>query len=149
MNDPASIPTSIPEWLFPLFFVLMWCAGLWLISQLSGWNRLAQRYRASQSAVGKRWAWQDGRIGWAGYNGVLILTANAEGLFMEVFWLFGISHPRLFIPWRDFHQVERKDSLWRHQVRANIGLPPLATMRLPAVVFGESEGRQLSTDRIA
>ncbi len=145
MNDPA----SIPEWIFPFFFVLVWCAVVWLISQLSGWNRLAQRYRARQSATGKRWAWQYGLIGWAGYNGVLILTANAEGLFMEVFWLFGIGHPRLFIPWREFHQVRRKDFLWRHQVRANIGLPTLATVRLPAAVFEESEGRRLLTDRIA
>jgi hypothetical protein len=109
----------------------------------SGWQRLAQRYRALQPAAGNRWEWQYGMVNWAGYNGVLILTANEQGLFMELFFLFRIGHAPLFIPWHEFHHAEITNFLWRRQVKAQVGFPPLATLRLPAVVFEESEGRKL------
>lgn len=127
----------------PLIMVIFWILVIALISHLSGWQRLAQRYRATLPPAGRSWHWQHGLIGWAGYNGVLTLTAGAEGLFMEVFFPFGIGHPPLFIPWREMYQVERKNVLWRRQVQVKVGFPPLATLRLPAAVFEESEGRRL------
>jgi hypothetical protein len=139
-----------PAWLLPfvliafaIIFPLFWCFVIWLISQLSGWQRLAQRYRALQPPSGKVWSWQYGMIGWAGYNGVLTLTANAQGLFMETLWLFGFGHPRLFIPWQEFREVKVENYFFRRQVRAKVGFPPLATVRLPAAVFEQTEGRKV------
>jgi hypothetical protein len=140
-------PTLFPAWAFPLLPVALWCLIVWSVSYLSGWQRLAERYRATLPVYGKRWDWQSGNVGWASYGGVLILTTNAQGLFMEVFFLFGLGHPRLFIPWRDFHQVERKDLLWQHEVRVKVGSPATATLRLPVAVFEQSEGRHLLPER--
>lgn len=144
MNDPTSTPVSV--WfvvmLFAIVFPIFWASVIWLISQLSGWGRLARRYRALQPASGQRWSWQYGMIGWAGYNGVLNLTANAEGLFMETLWLFGFGHPRLFIPWQEFHEAKVNHFFFRRQVRAKIGYPSLATVRLPAAVFEQTEGQK-------
>lgn len=135
-------------WLIPrialtffIMFPLFWCAVIWLNSQLSGWGRLAQHYRTDRIPSGKKWSWQYGMVGWIGYNGVLTLTANAEGLFLETLWLFGFGHPRLFIPWRDFHDAKVGHFWFRRQVHTKVGLPTLATLRLPAVAFEESEGR--------
>jgi hypothetical protein len=152
MNMPES---STPETFlyivvaYVVLFPLFWCSVIWLIAQFSGWARLAQRYRATLSPSGKKWTWQRGMVGWAGYNGVLTLTANAEGLFMETFWLFGFGHPRLFIPWRDFREAQIQRYFFYRQVKTKVGFPPQATLRLPAVVFEESEGRQVLPDQTA
>ena len=139
MNDQ-----ELSLWLaIPLIMVIFWSLVIGLIGPLSGWQRLAQRYRATLPPAGRSWHWQDGTIGWTGYSGILTLTASTEGLFMEVFFPFGIGHPRLFIPWHEFHQAERKNILWRRQVQVKVGFPPQATLRLPAAVFEESEGHRL------
>lgn len=104
---------------------------------------LAQRFRTLQPASGKVWSWQDGLIGWAGYNGVLKLTANGEGLFMETIWLFSFGHPRLFIPWHEFREAKGGNFFFRRQVKAKVGFPPIATVRLPAAPFEETEGRKV------
>lgn len=140
----------LSPWMFaliPLFFAiifpLFWCAVIWLVGQISGWNQLAQRYRALQPATGQQWSWQYGMIGWAGYNGVLKLTANGEGLFMENIWLFSFGHPRLFIPWHEFRDAKVAYYFFRRQVKAQVGFPPIATVRLPAAPFEETEGRKV------
>ncbi len=102
MQDPTTDLALLPlvAVAFAIVFPIFWALIIGLISLLSGWQRLAQRYRATLPPTGRRWTWQRGLVGWAGYNGVLILTANDQGLFMEVMWPFGFGHPRLFIPWR-------------------------------------------------
>jgi hypothetical protein len=147
MSPDAESPLLLPFVLvaFAIVFPLFWCGVIWLISQLSGWGRLAQHYRATIPPTGHRWSWQYGMVGWAGYNGVLTLTANNEGLFMEVLWLFGFGHPRLFIPWHEFREAKIAPYFFRRQVKAQIGYPSLATVRLPAVVFEESAGRTVLT----
>jgi hypothetical protein len=142
---------AVPVWYivagFIPVFLLFWCSVIWLISFLSGWQRLAQRYRSPQPASGKAWSWQYGMVGWAGYNGVLILTANDQGLFMETLWLFGFGHPRLFIPWHEFQEIKVVSYFFRRQVRAKVGFPSVATVHLPAAVFEESAGRKLLENR--
>jgi hypothetical protein len=144
-TEEAASPWLLPLVivLFAIIFPLFWCGVIWLIAQLSGWGALAQVYRTDQTPTGKHWSWQDGMIGWAGYNGILTLTTNEQGLFMETMWLFSFGNPRLFIPWRDFHNTKVVHFFFRRQVRANIGYPSKATVRLPAAVFEQSEGRKL------
>lgn len=145
MNDPSSAGVSLLTvvLLFGIVFPIFWSLIIGLISVISGWQRLAQRYRATLPPSGKVWRWQYGMIGWAGYNGVLTLTANNQGLFMETLWLFGFGHPRLFIPWQEFREAKVNHYFFRRQVKTKVGFPHLATLRLPAAVFEESEGRQV------
>jgi hypothetical protein len=128
---------------FAVVFPIMWCSVIGLVSLVSGWQRLAQRYRATLPPSGKKWTWQYGMVGWAGYNGILTLTASSEGLFMETWWLFGFGHPRLFIPWREFRETKVQKTFFRRQVKAKIGFPHSTTVRLPAAVFEQSEGRKV------
>jgi hypothetical protein len=39
--------------------------------------------------------------GMTGYNGVLTLGSDAEGVYLGVMFLFRFAHPPLFIPWSD------------------------------------------------
>ena len=127
---------------FAIVFPIFWTLIIGLISILSGWQGLAQRYRATLPPSGQKWTWQYGMIGWAGYRGVLTLTANDAGLFMEVMWIFGFGHPRLFIPWQEFREA-KVSHFFTRQVKAKIGFPTVATVRLPAAVFEETAGRKV------
>lgn len=141
MESPGS--DGLFTTIYPFAFLVFWVLIITLIGHLSGWQRLAQRYRATTPVSGRRWRWQYGSIGWVGYNGVLILTANAEGLFMEVFWPFSLGHPRLLIPWHEFRDAEVTTFFFRRQVKAHIGFPTVATVRLPARVFEETLGKRV------
>lgn len=145
MTDPTSDLAILPFIIiaFAIVFPIFWILIIGLISLLNGWQRLARRYRATLPPTGRRWTWQYGMVSWASYNGVLTLTANEQGLFIEVTWPFRFWHPCLFIPWQDFHEAKRVNYLFRRQVRARIGFPSLATVHLPAAVFEETAGRQV------
>jgi hypothetical protein len=128
---------------FIVVFSLFWCFVIWLLSHISGWQRLAQRYHTLRPVTGKRWSWQYGMIGWIGYNGVLVLTANGDGLFMQTLWLFSFGHNVFFVPWHEFYEAKIVNIFFMCQVRAKIGFPHLATVHLPAAVFEQSEGRKV------
>jgi hypothetical protein len=68
------------------------------------------------------------------------LTTNHEGLFMELFWLVRFGRPRLFIPWSDFHNPTLNTFFFWRNVKADIGNPAITTIRLPPVVYAQSEG---------
>jgi hypothetical protein len=142
-NDAPLWPLLVIVIGFIAFWILLWCSIVWLISLTSGWQRLAQRYHNLRPTTGKMWRWQFGSINWAGYNGALMLTANSEGLFIETLWFMRFGHNRIFIPWHEFREVTVATFPFWRQVRAKIGSPAVATVRLPAVVFEESEGRRL------
>lgn len=142
-NDAPLWPALVIVFGFIALFFLFWSSIIWLISRFGGWHRLSQRYYSTRPTTGKVWRWQYGSINWAGYNGVLILIANPEGLFIEVPWFFSFGHNRLFIPWHEFRDIKIATFLLWRQVCAKVGSPAVATVRLPAVVFEESDGRKL------
>ncbi len=75
---------------------------LLLISRISGWASLAERYQYSDLFDGKRWWFQSAQMRWLmGYNNCLIVGANRKGLYLGVIWPFRIGHPPLLIPWND------------------------------------------------
>jgi hypothetical protein len=106
-------------------------------------------YLAWLTATGKVWTLQYGMVGWGSYRNVLILTANAEGLFMEVMWFVSFGRPHLFIPWRDFHNATLDTYLFWRNVKVDVGDPTITTLRLPPAVFEQSEGRKLIADQLS
>jgi hypothetical protein len=129
--------------LIPVVIALFWCFVIWLISIRSGWQRLAQKYRATQPASGKKWLSQYGFVNRSKYGNVLNLTTNETGIFLETMPLFGFNHPPLFIPWSDLHNPTPVTARWREFVQVDAGSPVVATLRLPPAVFTESEGRKI------
>lgn len=124
-------------------FSLIWLFVIWLVSILSGWQRYAQKYRATEPATGKQWFSQYGLINGSRYGNVLNLTANDEGLFLETSTLFRFSHPRLFIPWQEFHDATPVTHRWRELLQMQVGTPSMGTMSLPPAVFAETAGRNV------
>lgn len=141
-SPPVWLPVVIPL-VFLLVFPLMWCGVLWINSQIGGWSRLAKRYRSSEEPNGKTFHSVQGQVGIVSYRAALECTANEEGLFIRPWALFRFAHPLLFIPWSEMHGVTRTSLLWIRVVRADVGQPRVAVLRLAAKVFEESEGRRL------
>lgn len=141
---PSSPP--FPIWLvaliplaFFIIFPLFWCFVVWLISQFSGWSRLAAHYAAKSPPEGKVWSGQFGMVGVASYKGVLTIHAGPAGFYIETPWLFRTGHPRLFIPWADIHDLQFSRLFWgREMAGFAIGYPKLGSMRLPAEIIREA-----------
>ncbi len=92
-------------------FIGVWKFVCFLLSRASGWSRLAIHYRARSTFSGTQWASQSGRVGWVSYKSILILGANADGLYMAVSSIFRTGHRPLLIPWSDITTTEQK--VWR------------------------------------
>ena len=94
---------------FVLIFIFFWIAISVLISNLSGWTRLARHYRTDAPFDGVRFRFQSAGLRFGtNYNGFLTVGVNRMGLYLAVWLLFRIGHPPLFIPWRDVTMTERK-----------------------------------------
>lgn len=128
---------------FLIAFPLMWCFVVWLISIMSGWQELAQKYRAQQPATGKLWLSQYGFVNGARYGNALNITTNDTGLFLETLAIFSINHPRLFIPWSDLHNPNEVVLRHRPFIRVDVGYPTTASLSLPPAIFEEGEARKI------
>src|ERR1035441_8899800 len=61
------------------FFLALWVAVIVLISYVSGWRALAQRFRSSTGFVGQKWRGQSAQMrGIGGYNHCLTVGANRD-----------------------------------------------------------------------
>jgi hypothetical protein len=85
---------------FIAYFVLLWCAIGFSLSLLGGWRELAKTYRTERPFPPRALRLRSGAMRRGiGYHSVLTLGSDAEGLYLGVFLLFRLGHPRLFIPW--------------------------------------------------
>lgn len=84
--------------LIALYFAFL----TWIISRISGWARLARRFRATEPFFGESWGWQSARFRWScHYNNCLTVGASPETLYLAMMLPFRLFHPALVIPWRE------------------------------------------------
>ncbi len=117
--------------LFPFGFVLIWGGVVWLLSWLSGWQRLARHYRTELRPTGKPigpfWA----MLGLVSHRGTLTLQAAPEGLYLSIMVLFRIGHPPLLIPWSAIKRGgDGKRGLF-NRVALELGDPVITTLSMP------------------
>ncbi|MDP9050287.1 MAG: hypothetical protein M3O31_06110 [Acidobacteriota bacterium] len=80
---------------FVVFFVVMWMLAGALVGMVAGWRSLAERYRTERRFPAHRRWMQSARMrAGVGYNNVLTLGSDAEGIYLKVFVLFRFSHLR-------------------------------------------------------
>ena len=86
---------------FFLFFTILWCSIVFLISLAGGWRALGKRYSAKDMEVaGQRWEMESGSMRvLMRYRHILTIVANTRGLYLSVMFFFRPGHPPLFIPW--------------------------------------------------
>jgi len=112
--DPSS------PW-FIVFFAAMWFGVTGLLSILSGWHSLAERWRAPASFPGERYRMRSASIGTqvfpVSYGNCLTVTVSEEGLGLAILFLFRFLSPPLLIPWAEIASVTEGQFLFfRHTV---------------------------------
>ncbi|MHB8413786.1 MAG: hypothetical protein ACYDDA_12090 [Acidiferrobacteraceae bacterium] len=119
---PALSSTLLkPPWFF-LLFVALWLGLSGLLSYLSGWRRLAARFRATKELEGERFRFASGAIGSStclpvSYRGCLLFTVGSAGFRLALAFPFRFLSPPLFIPWAQVESVtERRHWFVRHAI---------------------------------
>ena len=99
----------------PLIFVTVWCFTLWLISRLSGWNKLAGTFHYPDKFTGHVFSFQSARINWANFNNGLKIGVSQQGLYMVPMLFFRIFFPPLLIPWSEISTEPKKRFMVAYQ----------------------------------
>ncbi len=115
----------------------MWMFVLTMVSHLSGWKKLAQRFPAKGSETGKTFRFQSAYIGWAQYSGVLTFVINPNGLGLSAVFPFRFGHPAVFIPWAEFHNFHEVKKFLQTVVVMEAGDPVITKLTLPRWVLDE------------
>jgi hypothetical protein len=111
--------TAAPAFLLVLAVLLSVMVILWGSSHLSGWSRLATRYRSDDEVQGPQWTWMSVGFGvffW--YNHCLTVTATPRGLSLRMQPLMRLFHPSLLIPWDRIAEARP----WGHILQRGVAL---------------------------
>ena len=129
-----SSPFTVPL-LVLLFFVTLWYVAQLVMSRISGWHRLAQRFTATAEPYG-----EVRRVGpwfltvyfrgsWLKYRSTVRLRAAHDALYLSMQFPFGIGHPSLCIPWEEISFSETSQLLM-HFVVLTLGKQEQVAMRV-------------------
>jgi hypothetical protein len=104
------------QWFIPLVFVAGWSIVCGLLSYLSGWRSLSQRFSETIQIEGDRFRFASagmGVIAWfpVNYSNCLFLTVGRAGISISLLFIFRILSPTLYIPWSQVQSVEEKRGL--------------------------------------
>jgi hypothetical protein len=136
---------------FLLFFALLWIAISLILSNIGGWNGLANHYRNDRDRTGETFRFRSGSFRYGiSYNNCLSVNVSKEGLGLSVLFLFRIGHPPLFIPWRDI-SISRGEKFFMKIVKFHFRKTPLISLCLKeglADKIKEIAGHQWKEDKI-
>ncbi|WP_028663861.1 hypothetical protein [Runella zeae] len=97
----------------------LWSGIVFLMSYLSGWQRLALKYKTPLQSK-SLYTGISGRIGSVSYNGILRLGFNENGLYLHVMSLFGIGHPPLLFPWSVLKNLHETHFLMSRSLKCTV-----------------------------
>jgi hypothetical protein len=129
------MPTLLVSVLVVLLVGMWWVFVLWLLSELSGWRKLAAIFRAQHPPSGRCLRMQGGWVGDTLYTGCLTIYTSNEGLYVSIWPTFRFRQPPLLIPWNAIHNRREKRWMLSRLVQFDVGAPPIGTMRLMPTVF--------------
>ncbi|MDF1814542.1 MAG: hypothetical protein P1V20_20215 [Verrucomicrobiales bacterium] len=106
---------------FPFLFAGIWCFVCLLLSGISGWKGLADRYGVAEPVEGEVRRFQSGMIGVVSYRNTLNVTVSEKGLGLAVLPIFRPGHAPLFIPWEEVASSEVKKIFGIEVVNFRVG----------------------------
>lgn len=146
MNN-AEVPLTSDAWMmwlpvfivlgFVIIFPLFWCGVVLLISYVGDWSSLKKKYAApkGQQPFGEVHGGVFGWVGLSRYKFTLTVHLTPEGFFLENSPFFRVGHPRLFIPWSEVKERQRRQVLVWDMMVLTIGDPKVGKIALPAKLF--------------
>ena len=85
--------------LIPVFFLGIWFLVLRIISLVSGWTQLAERFPHAGEFRGTLYHGQSARLRGANFNGILELGVGEEGMYLSLMVIFRPFHRPILVPW--------------------------------------------------
>jgi hypothetical protein len=120
-----------------ILFPLLWYGVSLLLAKLSGWDKLADRYKRDDSVPAsgiKMFHLRSGFVGSVNYKSCLSIGISDHGLMLAVFFPFRIGHPPLCIPWHEFSRVSERRGMLYSTTIAAVGRPTIVQLTLPGWV---------------
>jgi len=115
VNDLSAPPVMDPRWFLPLF-ALTWIGISGVLAHLSGWARLAKRFRARGSTQGERFRFVSGSMGRrplpVSYGSCLFVQVGPQGFRLSILFLFRVESPPLFVRWSQVASVTSRTFLF-------------------------------------
>ena len=118
---------------FLVVFPLFWFAVAMLLSFLSGWFGLMERYPDRPESALAVLANQSGSLGVVSMRRVLKLSVCPSGLRVGIMRIFGPFSRDFFVPWDEI-TVTRGDRFIQKVAKLSLGRPPVGNLTLPAEV---------------
>jgi hypothetical protein len=119
-----SVPAPDSEWFFLPLLVAFWLAICGVLSLMSGWYELSQRFKSSEHIDGERFSLRSGAIGWGvfpvSYGNCLFVTVGPEGIGLSILFPFRFLHPRLLMPWAAIERCEAVRFLFMEHVAVHV-----------------------------
>lgn len=144
-------PVDAPDWLILLIPVivlcggaLLWCSACWISSRIYGWANLARHYRATGAPSGAASTRYASTRSW-GQPMALDFHVTERGLFIGMMPVFALGHPRLFVPWGEFHGPRPAFGLLLKKVALSIGRPVRGVLVIPKDFHEQSLEKHLPT----
>ncbi|NJN71712.1 MAG: hypothetical protein HC799_02285 [Limnothrix sp. RL_2_0] len=120
---------------FLIFFVSLWWLVLFLLTKLSGWDKLAERYGDRQPFQGQIFHFCSAYIGPVRYKSAIDIGISEAGIHLNPFIIFRLSYPPVLIPWHQISDFEEK-SFWLMKYYVfNVGDSIITTIKVPSRVF--------------
>jgi hypothetical protein len=121
-------------------WLLLWLFVGHLTSVLTGWRRLAGRYRLTGHFHGTRHRFRTCRFRWGKYGHSVTVGTSADGLYFALTLPILAGHPPLFIPWADVSVTPVRVWFFRY-VEFRFAQAPSVPIRVP-----ESLGKRIAAD---
>ncbi len=119
----------------PLLFVGMWLLVGMILSHVSGWASLGERYAAPGRPAGLRLWGQVVSVGPISENGVTGLATGPQGLYLCANPLFRFGRKPLLIPWQAVTYLSVRKVLWWRSYKFDLG--GITTVRVRERAFSE------------
>src|SRR5580658_7860930 len=119
--------------LFLVIFPLFWFAVTMLLSFLSGWFGLMERYPDRTESALAVLANQSGSLGIVSMRRILKLSICPSGLKVGIMRIFGPFSRDFFVPWDEI-TVTRADRFLQKVAKLSFGRPPAGNLTIRAEV---------------
>jgi hypothetical protein len=118
---------------FLIAFPLLWCAVTMILSFLSGWFGLMERYPDRDEIPVVTLANQSGSLGLVSMRGILKLSVCPSGLRIGIMRIFGPFCRDFLVPWSEI-KVARNDRVFWKVAKLSFGQPSNGNLKVFAEV---------------
>lgn len=109
-----------------------------LFATLSKLSKIAEHYSTNHPPKGENLTKQTLQIGAVRYRNCVTIDIDTQGFYFCIHMIFS-KHPQIFIPWKEFRDIQESKIYQKRAKEFSIGEPPVGTIRIPEEIFIKME----------